>query len=255
MTLEKIEYQLGRRVTAFSTLRGECDESDPYGGFSVCDYTGDAAVHVAECRAALCRDLGVTPDRLILPRQTHSARVAVIRDMPDIPSLDGVDALVTDIPGVALGINTADCVPVLLADDEAGVIGAVHSGWRGTVAKISAEAVKAMVTAGADVKRIKAVIAPSICFYCYEVGQEVADEFLRVFSYSPELIDRSQSKPHVSLAAAVFATLIDAGLDEDNIEFTDECTLCGDNLFSARNLGINSGRMVSVIMLREADSD
>lgn len=250
MTLEKINYQLGDRVVAFSTMRGESSPDSPYSGFSVCDYTGDDADHIAECRSMLCADLGITADRLIMPRQTHSASVAVIHD-GIVPSLDGVDALVTDTPGIALCINTADCVPVLLADDRAGVIAAIHSGWRGTIARISAAAVKAMTELGAEPSRIKAMIAPSICIQCYEVGHDVANLFINEFSYSPELIDRSLSRPHISLSAAIITTLIDAGLEEENIDMEYYCTHCDDNFFSARKLGINSGRMASVIMLRQ----
>ncbi len=231
-------------------MRGDSTTDYPYSGFNVCDYTGDKPEHIADCRNLLCADLGITPDRLILPRQTHSASVAVIHD-GTVPSLDGIDALVTDTPGIALCINTADCAPILLADSQAGVIAAVHSGWRGTLARISAAAVKAMTELGAEPSRIKAMIAPSICIWCYEVGKDVADLFIKEFTYSPELIDNSLDRPHISLSAAVTITLTQAGIKEENIDMTDFCTHCNDEFFSARKLGTHSGRMASVIMLKQ----
>ena len=118
-------------VQAFSTTRGEVDKRNAYSGVNLCDYVGDDALRVLDARITLAMQLGVDLDDLVMPRQTHSCRVAVIDERfrsLDIDkqeeALEGVDALVTTLKGVVIGVNTADCVPIVMADGEAGVIAA-----------------------------------------------------------------------------------------------------------------------------------
>ena len=111
-------------VEAFSTTRGVVEKGKPYSGVNLCDYVGDDALRVLDARILLAMQLGVDLDDLVMPRQTHSCRVAVIderfRSM-DIDkqedALEGVDALVSTLRGVVIGVNTADCVPIVLVDD------------------------------------------------------------------------------------------------------------------------------------------
>lgn len=135
---------------------------------------------------------GITAEKIFIPCQTHSARVA----SPGEP-LDNCDALVTDRPGVLLAIRTADCLPLLMADPIAGVIAAVHCGWRGAAAGIAANALARMVQLGADPRRIVAAAGPHICPHCFEVGDEVAAQFPK------EAILQGYAKPHISLLDAV----------------------------------------------------
>lgn len=231
-------------VKALVTCRGEIDDS-PYSGFNPCHYTGDSPQHVAESRMALADYIGVADERIILPRQTHSSRCKLIDSVPvKAEELEGVDALVTRMRRVAIGVATADCVPVLLADPRAGVISAVHAGWRGAVGGVVENCVALMLAEGADVSRIKAAIGPCICAGCFEVGEEVAGQF-------PEsCVVRGEGKPHVDLALFVKKTLIKCGLRENAIAMPESCTRCRpDRYFSARAAGINSGRNFSMIML------
>lgn len=231
-------------ITAFSTLR-ETDSPDlHYAGFNTCDYTGDDARHIAECRAELARKLGIDLHSIYFPRQTHSVNVAVI-DGSDV-DLEGVDALVTALPGVALAIHTADCVPIVLADPEAGVIGAAHSGWRGTVGNIAAKTVEAMTRLGAKPGRVVAAMGPCICADCFEVGEEVAEKFEGM-----GCVLRTFERPHVDLPEAVALGLAAAGVPRRNIAMPPACSRCNPHdYFSARRLGINSGRTLTVIMRR-----
>ena len=104
-----------------------------------------------ECRGRLAAQLDIGISQLVIPRQTHSACVKLIDSLPVDPAeLEGVDGLVTSLSGVALVIHTADCVPVVMADRRNGIIAAVHSGWRGTVADITGRALRLMECAGAD---------------------------------------------------------------------------------------------------------
>lgn len=247
-------YELDPGVTALSTRRGfVANPSDPYSGFNACHYTGDDSRHVSACRYALCEYLGIDAGSLVIPRQTHSLDVRVVTADNIASDFDSVDGLVTRERGVALAVNTADCVPVLLADTVNGVIAAVHSGWRGTVGEILLGAVRKMSETGAEPRFIKAVMGPSICGGCFEVGDDVAGAFRRLWNRSDVVLERwlqSAGKYHVDLRQACRLTLLRAGIPECNITAAAPCSRCNsENYFSARSLGPGSGRTLSVIML------
>lgn len=253
-TTDKIKYDLLLSlpgVTAMSTQRGDNTiETDGYSGFNACDYTGDDVAHVESCRKKLCDTMNIKRCALIIPRQTHSLNVAVIDKTPfDSARLYNVDALVTALPGVALAINTADCVPIVLADTEAGIIGAVHSGWKGTVGRIVAQAIDKMVSLGADASRIVAAMGPCICGNCFEVGDEVVEQFRAAGLASDRIILTREPRSHIDLPQACRATLLECGLRGDNIVMPTVCSRCDpERYFSARRMGINSGRTLSVII-------
>ena len=137
----------------------------------------DAPENVAENRARMARALGVAADRLITPYQIHSPEVATV-DAPWTPdNRPRADALVTRTPGLAIGVSTADCGPLLFADSEAGVIGAAHAGWRGAFTGIIEATVDAMEKLGATRSRIVAALGPVISQPNYEVGAEFVDRF------------------------------------------------------------------------------
>ncbi len=237
-------------IDAFTTERGAADIASPYSEFNCCDYTGDSAEHIIQCRKALCSDLGIAADHIVTARQTHSAEVAIIDRLPVEP-LVCVDALVTKLRGVVVGVFTADCVPILLCDPAEGVIAAVHAGWRGTVAGIAANAVRAMESIGAKAERIEAVVGPSICQKCFEVGNEVVAEFARHALSLNSIIVRNSTtfKAHIDLAAANCHLLEQSGVPRGNILMSGLCTKCHpDRFFSARNLGVNSGRVLTGII-------
>ncbi|WP_295727799.1 polyphenol oxidase family protein [uncultured Muribaculum sp.] len=236
------------QVIAATTSRGLHSDSDPYSGFSLCHYVGDRKGHWTQCRRALARYLGISSEYLVVPRQTHSVRVALIGELPaGDDCLDGVDAVVTKLPRVAVGVNTADCLPLLLFDEHAHVIAAVHAGWRGAVGGIVDNALDVMIQAGAHIGDIHAYIAPHIGACCFEVGDEVAARF-----DSDDVTRMAGRRPHVSLASSVVRSLMGFGLLADNIISSGECTRCTPGrYFSARALGIASGRNFSFVMLKE----
>ncbi|MCC8037366.1 MAG: peptidoglycan editing factor PgeF [Bacteroidales bacterium] len=222
-------------IHAGFTSRGVVAEGNPYSGFNLCHYTGDDPGHVAACRSALLQATG--GKWLVVPRQTHSTNVSVITD-PGDTSLEGVDALVTTLKGMVIGVNTADCVPMVMADPVAGVIGVAHAGWRGAVNGIVPRTVERMVELGASPERIVAAMGPCICQDCFEVGDEVAGRFPK------EVVKRLPGqRPHVDLPVFVARQLTESGLSPQNIALPTACTRCSPTLyFSARALGINSGR-------------
>jgi YfiH family protein len=138
--------------------------------------SGDDIALVTKNRTKVADDLGVAPSHLVSAYQVHSADVMVI-DGP-LAERPKVDGLVTNKRGVALGVLTADCGPVLFADHEAGVIGACHAGWKGALIGITNATVEAMEKLGATRKNITAVLGPTISQRAYEVGPEFPKPFL-----------------------------------------------------------------------------
>ena len=140
--------------------------------------SGDDAAKVAENRRRAMAALGLDGDRLVTGYQVHSADVAIIDERWRPEERPRADALVTRREDVALGILTADCVPVLFADAEAGVIGAAHAGWRGALGGVLEATVAAMVSLGTAPQRLRAGIGPAIAQPSYEVGPEFPAPFL-----------------------------------------------------------------------------
>jgi YfiH family protein len=150
--------------------------------------------------------------RIVSPHQIHSADVVVASDWPDYDR-PPADAVVTDKPGTLLGILTADCAPVLLADREAGVIGAAHAGWKGAIGGVTDTTIAAMEKLGADRSRIAAAVGPCIARASYEVDHAFAERFLDA---DPEndrfFVEGPAGKPHFDLESYVLHRLAAAGL-------------------------------------------
>jgi YfiH family protein len=179
-------------------------------------------------------------------RQVHGASVAIVTEPGIVLAHDG---LVTNRPGLLLTVVAADCALVLLADAGAGVVGACHSGWRGTVAGIVRRTVDAMSGLGAEPARIHAWIAPCISAESFEVGEEVADQFpADAVALRPEW-----PRPHVDLRRALSSQMEEAGLLSEHVEADDSCpALDTRRFYSFRAEGGTSGRMVGYIGLRSA---
>lgn len=168
---------------AFFTREGGVS-SGIYASLNAGRGSGDDAASVEENRRRMAARLGVAPDCLLTMHQVHGADVlTVTRPFADRPRVDG---LVTATPGIALGVLSADCAPVLFADREAGVVGAAHAGWRGAVAGILEATVAAMAALGARPERTVAVVGPTIAQPSYEVGPEMRDA---VLAASPDAHD------------------------------------------------------------------
>ncbi len=177
MTMEIItDAALAPLRHGFFTRRGGAS-SGVFAGLNCGRGSSDQAQAVAINRARVAKALGVGEDALVTPRQTHSADVAVIDGLPSRPP-PRADGLVTRTPGLAIAILTADCQPVLLADRSAGVVGAAHAGWVGTLRGILEATVAAMEGLGARRVDIAAVIGPTISPAAYEVGPELRDRFV-----------------------------------------------------------------------------
>jgi YfiH family protein len=241
---------MGTGVTAFSTTRqGGCSTGN-YAAFNINGYCGDDEVHIAANKVALCGLLGIDSNRLVMPHQVHDCVVRRI-DGPQQGVIEGVDAVMTDVPQLCIGVSTADCIPVLLYDSTHRAISAVHAGWRGTVLRIVQKAVEAMChaygTAPAD---LQAVIGPGISLDSFEVGDEVYDQFLSA-GFDMQPISRREAKWHIDLPMCNRLQLMEAGVPADHIQMTNICTYQQyDRYFSARRLGIQSGRIYTGILIK-----
>lgn len=183
--------------------------------------------------------------RLHLLRQVHGAavRTAPWEGTPE------ADAGIASSAGHLLGIETADCLPVLLVDPVRRTVGAAHAGWRGTVARVAPAAVGAMVAEGSRPGDLVAALGPSIGACCYEVGPDVEEAFgpegARFFRPGP------RGRAHVDVRAANRAQLVEAGLRDEAIHDVLDCTFCAPGYFSYRRDGKGAGRMINFVGWRE----
>ena len=210
------------------------------GGFTTRHFA--APGELDDARARLAETLGF--DAVASVGQVHGADVAVVHGAGHTPAHDG---LVTDRRGLLLTTIAADCALVLLADAEAGVVGACHAGWRGTVAGVVANTVGAMAGLGADAERLRAYVAPCIGVDAFEVGEEVAAQF------GPHAIVRRDAwpRPHVDLRAELVRQLGALGVGGGRVEASGACTASDlGRFYSYRAEGGTAGRMIGFVGLR-----
>ena len=231
--------------TAYSGSRGSGELNL---GFTAEDDRGNVAGNRELFLKAVTRDLRFP---LATVRQIHSSNVRILTAFGTAAdsTLEPADGIMTTQPGVLLGIQTADCIPVLVADRQRHAVAAFHAGWRGTLKRIVENGVGRMrVEFGSDPGDLIAAIGPGIGMCCYAVGEEVIREFSAHFSYAAELFCDIGGKPHLDLAEANRRQLLEAGLSASAIVKLDECTACRtDRYFSYRAEGGCTGRMLSVI--------
>lgn len=225
MNSELLQYDLGAGVEAFSTRR---DANLPY--------------------------------PVIQGHQVHEAKVAFI-ERPGMTreELEGYDVFVTTLPGVAIGVRTADCVPVLLYDPVKRVVAAAHAGWKGTVLHISEKTVAMMtIKHGCQSADIRAVLGPSIGPDSFQVGEEVAEHFKNAHFPMDEIWSfrgKGDSTPmsgghHIDLWKANCWLLEQAGVKPKNIQVCGIDTYTDESFFSARREGYSCGRIINSIMLK-----
>jgi len=217
--------------------------SAPYDSFNLGDHVGDRPDDVAANRARLAAELGVAPARLVWMNQVHGNGVAVVDEPPAAP-LPDTDALVTSTPGLVLVVLVADCVPVLLADAEAGVVAAVHAGREGVRRGVVPQALAAMRRLGARPGAITALLGPAVCGGCYEVPAAMRAE---VAAVAPAAAARSRrGTPALDLRAGLAEVLRDAGVGQ--VVHDPRCTVEDRLLFSHRRDGV-TGRQAGAVWL------
>jgi YfiH family protein len=211
----------------------------------------DAVDDVRENRRRFLNAVSGNPETpLVTVRQIHS-NVTVVAGGVESGGCEA-DGLMTDQPGLLLGILTADCIPVLVVDPVTKAVAAFHAGWRGTVARIVERGIAQMhVHFGSRTGDLLAAIGPGIGACCYAIGGEVDERFAENFDYAAELFSRKGDQQHLDLIEANRRQLLAAGLAGDSISVAGGCTACHPELFySHRASGGHAGRMMAAIGIR-----
>jgi YfiH family protein len=215
----------------------------PYDSFNLGDHVGDDPADVAANRSRVARELQVPEDRLVWMNQVHGTGVAVV-DGPQDGPVAGTDALVTATRGLVLCVLVADCVPVLLADHEAGVVAAVHAGREGVRRGVVPAALSAMASLGARARHVTALLGPAVCGACYEVPEQMQGD---VAGVAPAAAVRTRNgTPGLDLRAGVEQILRGAGIPE--VVQDPRCTVEDPFLFSHRRDGV-TGRQAGIVWL------
>jgi YfiH family protein len=258
ISYKKLE-ETGLVVQGFSTKLGGVSK-DHLAELNLGYSRGDDPLNVTKNHEIIGEAIGFDYKDIVTTNQTHTTNVRVVteadrgkgitcdRDYSDI------DGLVTNVKGLVLATYFADCVPLYFLDTKNKAIGLTHSGWRGTVGKIGKVTVELMTKEyGTNPLDVIACVGPSICRNCYEVSEDVADEFKKAFAGHEDeiLIDKGNGKFLLDLWEANRLVFLEAGIKEDNIAITDICTCCNkDYLFSHRGHNGMRGNLAAFMMLK-----
>ena len=255
----ELEYLVAENISvphAFTTRLGGVSKGY-LDSLNIGMHRGDDPENVAENYRRLCDAIGFSPDKMVLAHQTHSDIVRVVTKKDCLGSLSHrdypeCDALVTNTPGVALVVFTADCTPVLFHDPITGAVGAAHAGWRGTAKGNAAKTVDTMVTAfGCKRENIRAAIGPNIAKCCFETDADVPNAMLDAFGpEANEYIRQKGEKYFVDLKGLNVLWLARSGVTD--IAISTECTCCAPHKFwSHRATGGMRGSQGAIILCKE----
>lgn len=247
-------------VCAFTTRLGGVSKGD-CASMNLSFTRGDAEEDVRENYRRLGESLGIDMNQAVLSHQVHKTDIHIVTEedkgrglFPEKSPLFEIDGLMTDQKGIPLVTFFADCVPLMIYDPVKKVIAASHSGWKGTVGRIGEKTV-AMMEQKMGCKRedILAVIGPSICQDCYEVSEDVAQQFENVFTreqYEEMIIEKENGKYQLDLWKANEFILLDAGIRREHLAVTDLCTCCNPEfLFSHRASQGRRGNLSAILCL------
>jgi polyphenol oxidase len=226
------------------TTRAGGHSTGPFARFNLSTGVGDDPVAVAANRRRLATELGLRG--VVFLNQVHGTKVAVVDAVPGPgePDRPGTDAAVTTLPGVALAVLTADCVPVLLADPQAGVVGVAHAGRVGAAAGVLSATLAAMEGLGARAGDCEALLGPAVCGACYEVPAEMRDAVEAALPGSATRTRRGT--PGLDLRAGLRAQLAALGVAKAGVD--PRCTVEDPDLYSYRR-DRRTGRLAAVTWL------
>ncbi len=253
ITASKLDAHVKLKHGFFTRLGGV--SSGVYKGLN-CGYgSGDDVSNIDQNRAIAMGKFGISSDNLNTIYQVHSADVVVTQTAWSLDDRPKADAIVTDNPGLAIGILTADCTPVLFADPKAGVIGAAHAGWKGALGGVLSKTVDKMERLGADRTQIVAAVGPCIHQVSYEVGPEFVDQFLTKDTQNSQFfMPSSQDNRHLfDLLGFILNKLSVLGLSV--VQSVSEDTYLDETKFysyrrSTHAKEVDYGRCLSAIILK-----
>ena len=243
--LEWLRHGFSTRLAGFSTVYRREPSGDLNLGLTAADDPGNVAINREKFLS--CIASSAERFKLVTLRQIHSEAVFRVGAEDSRNPRDG-DGLMTNEPGLLLGIQTADCIPVLVADRRTHAVAAFHAGWRGTVRRIVEKGIARMMEEfGSRRSDLTAAIGPGIGRCCYIVGEELRQEFQQEFAYADQLFDDASSL-RLDLVEANRRQLVDAGMQESSIYCLNHCTSCDTRrFFSHRAENGHTGRLMSVI--------
>ncbi len=262
-------YELDNNVIAFSSTRHSGVSKGNYAAFNINRYCGDAPEDIELNRKSLANCLEIDVNKLIVPHQIHSDSSRIIaNEYFKLPAnireqiIEGVDAVMTNELNVCIGVSTADCIPILLYDTKHHATAAIHAGWRGTVKHIVQKTIKEMgIVYQTKPQELQAVIGPGISLQNFEVGDEVYEQFVnacfdmeriaRRFRVMQPKEEELPLKWHLDLKLSNRIDMETMGVLPQNIIDEEICTYDNTNdYFSARKLGVDSGRIYNGIILK-----
>ena len=231
-------------VHGFSTRLGGVSREHLY-SMNLSFSRGDNPEYVRENYRRIAGAIGFAPENLVFSDQTHTTNVRKVTEYDRGKGIycdrdySDVDGLITDVPGLILTTFYADCVPLYFVDPVKRAVGLTHSGWKGTVGKIGKATVEAMTREyGSNPADIIAAIGPSICQECYEVSEDVIEQFRKAFDscfWNELFYGKNGGKYQLNLWKANELIMREAGILEEHISVTDVCTCCNPNvLYSHR---------------------
>lgn len=234
------------RIRRVTTTRTGGVSAPPFDSFNLGDHVGDDPAAVAANRSRLAAAVGLPRDRIIWMNQVHGAHVEVV-DAPCAESVNDTDALVTTTPRLALAVVSADCVPVLMADADAGVIGAAHAGRVGAAGGVVLRTLEAMLAAGARAEDVSVLLGPAVSGPNYEVPEQMAADVEARLPGSRTTTARGT--PGLDLRAGIARQLHAAGVRA--IDVDPRCTFADPTLFSHRR-GAPTGRLACLVWMEPA---
>ncbi len=248
-------------VAGFSTKHGGVS-TGYYESMNLGFVTGDSKVNVLENYKKFAKDLSVDFDKMVLSCQKHLDHILIAEaehagmGLIHERTYDDIDGIYTEVKNLPIVTGHADCTPIFFYDKQRQAIGLVHSGWRGTAQEIAKKMIDLFVSKGSNVEDILCVIAPAICYDCYEVGDEVVnampsycnlDAMKKTFN---DLAHQQYNKPHIDLKEINRQILLHSGILKENIEVSEYCTKCDKDLFfSHRLLGSKRGAHAALMCL------
>ncbi|MGV3623982.1 MAG: peptidoglycan editing factor PgeF, partial [Archangium sp.] len=203
----------------------------PFDSLNTSRVVGDQNEHVAENLRRLAEAAKVGADQLFSVSQVHGDAVV---EAPGVTSRTEADALWTQTPGTAVGVRTADCVPILLEDPRSGRVAAVHAGWRGVIAEIVGRTLEVWLGQGTRPVDVRAAIGPCIQRCCFEVDGDLPSRFASAFGPEVVLPIAGKEKRHLDLPLAVGKTLRRLGVPDAHVVTLPQCTFCDSRFFSHR---------------------
>ena len=259
-----LEYPLfqetGIVTSAFSTRLGGVSEGY-YSSLNLSFDRGDDPARVLENFKRIGASIGVAVEDMVLSKQTHTTNVRVVtkedkgKGVMRERNYTDVDGMITNVPGICLVTSYADCVPLYFVDPVKKAIGLSHSGWRGTVGKIGKNTVQLMQeNFGSKPEDLLAAVGPSVCMDCYEVSEDVIEQFKEAFEkkyWEDFFYKKENGKYQLNLWKANELIFLESGILPEHMAITNVCTHCNSKiLYSHRTMGNNRGNLCAFLALK-----